>query len=398
MTKLCALCQTPLMKANRTKEHIIPNAIGGRKKVRDFICKRCNDETGEKWDSALTKQLQPFCTMLNIRRERGKNRPLPVETVSGRKLIWNPDGSLTIARPKVDKRVVGDETHISIQAKSMSNFRRVLSGMTRKYPHLNIEKLVSQASSTQEYLQEPVRMSHDFGDTFIGRSIVKSCLAMAYKAGLTIDECDNAKDYLICDGEACFGYYNETDVIGNRPPDKIIHCIYVSADPGNGLVLAYVEHFSFQKIIACLSTSYNGPARECCYAVDPLTGEELDLNVSLGITQDGIRAIYSGERTNDQRIKVDLKRLMSIWKKLDNERAFERAADIAMTYACSQCGIQLEEEIPDEMIPLFNNYFFSKIAPFLLQLMLGRSLTEEEERTIDETINLTYSSDAEFIG
>ena len=57
MTKLCALCQTPLTKANRTKEHIIPNAIGGRKKVRNFICKRCNDETGEKWNSALTRQL-----------------------------------------------------------------------------------------------------------------------------------------------------------------------------------------------------------------------------------------------------------------------------------------------------------------------------------------------------
>ena len=148
MTKLCALCQTPLTKANRTKEHIIPNAIGGRKKVRNFICKRCNDKTGEKWDSALANQLQPFCTMLGIRRAEGNNRPFPVETVSGRKLVWNPDGSLTIAEPKFEKHIVGNKTHVTIHAKSMNDFRKMLSGMTQKYTHLNFEELMSRASES----------------------------------------------------------------------------------------------------------------------------------------------------------------------------------------------------------------------------------------------------------
>ena len=92
-------------------------------------------------------------------------------------------------------------------------------------------------------------------------------------------------------------------------------------DPKKGLVLAYVEYFGFQKVIACLSDTYIGPVRECCYAVNPLTGEELDLDVSLNITQDDVRAIYDGERTNDQRLKVDLERLLIIWKKLDEKRA-----------------------------------------------------------------------------
>lgn len=383
MTKLCALCQTPLTKANRTKEHIIPNAIGGRKKVRNFICKRCNDKTGEKWDSALANQLQPFCTMLSIRRAEGNNRPFPVETVSGRKLVWNPDGSLTIAEPKFEKHIVGNKTHVTIHAKSMNDFRKMLSGMTQKYTHLNFEELMSRASSTQEYLREPIQMSHNFGGTYAGRSIVKSCLALAHEAGLTIDECDNAKDYLMGDGEACFGYYNETDLIENRPLDDIIHCVYVCADPKKGLVLAYVEYFGFQKVIACLSDTYTGPVRECCYAVNPLTGEELDLDVSLNITQDDVRAIYDGERTNDQRLKVDLERLLIIWKKLDEKRALERAAHTAIKYACLQCCIQPEEEIADEMVPLFTHYFFVKMAPFLLRSRLGRALTAEEEKAID---------------
>ena len=123
--------------------------------------------------------------------------------------------------------------------------------------------------------------------------------------------------------------------------------------------------------------------RECCYAVNPLTGEELDIDVSLNITQDDVRAIYDGERTNDQRLKVDLERLLIIWKKLDEKRALERAAHNAIKYACLQCCIQPEEEIADEMVPLFTHYFFVKMAPFLLRSRLGRALTAEEEKAID---------------
>lgn len=108
--KCCVLCQTSLTATNTSNEHIIPNAIGGRKTVRDFICKQCNSETGETWDGKLAKQLQPFCAMLDISRKRGKNRPIPVETVSGRQFIWNPNGTLTTRTPKFETRVRDGKT------------------------------------------------------------------------------------------------------------------------------------------------------------------------------------------------------------------------------------------------------------------------------------------------
>ena len=127
MTKFCALCQTSLTAANSTKDHVIPNAIGGRKKVRNFICRSCNSKTGEKWDSELAKQLQPFSTMLDVRRERRENQPIAVETVSGRKLTWNPGGLLTTYKPTFDQRVENDKTLITIQARSTTDLRRILS-------------------------------------------------------------------------------------------------------------------------------------------------------------------------------------------------------------------------------------------------------------------------------
>ena len=188
MTRLCALCQTLLTRDNNTREHIIPNALGGRKKIRHFICKRCNDKTGEKWDSEITTQLQPLCTMLNIVRQRGDNRSLSVETVSGRKLTLNPDGSLTIASPDIDVRTDNGKTHVAIQARSMDELEGMLIGMAKKkkFSELNVNEVMEQASLTQDYPHEPIHIPFSFGGQLAGRSIVKTCLALAYEAGLTI--------------------------------------------------------------------------------------------------------------------------------------------------------------------------------------------------------------------
>ena len=205
--KCCALCETSLTATNTSNEHIIPNAIGGRKTVRDFICTQCNSETGETWDSELAKQLQPFCAMLDIGRKQGKNRPIPVETVSGRQLVWNPNGTLTIRTPKFERRVRDGKIHVSIQARSQRDLKKMLIDLSRTRPDLNIEELLSQATLTEEHLEEFLHLSHQFGGPLSGRSIIKTCLALAYDAGLSRNDCSHAIEYLVSDGHACFGYY-----------------------------------------------------------------------------------------------------------------------------------------------------------------------------------------------
>lgn len=73
--RTCALCNTALTKANSSKEHLILNAIGGRRKISGFLCANCNSSTGEDWDAALAEQLNPFSVFLGIQRERGTPPP-----------------------------------------------------------------------------------------------------------------------------------------------------------------------------------------------------------------------------------------------------------------------------------------------------------------------------------
>ncbi len=65
----CTLCSCSLTADNNTEEHIIPNAIGGRKKVQGFICRTCNSESGSEWDNELARQLNPLSIHLGIRRQ-----------------------------------------------------------------------------------------------------------------------------------------------------------------------------------------------------------------------------------------------------------------------------------------------------------------------------------------
>ena len=47
----CALCNEILDESLGSREHLILNAIGGRRKVRGVLCMRCNNTAGAEWDT-----------------------------------------------------------------------------------------------------------------------------------------------------------------------------------------------------------------------------------------------------------------------------------------------------------------------------------------------------------
>ena len=380
---LCAFCKTPLNDGNNSKEHIIPNAIGGRKTVRNFICKQCNSSTGEKWDKALADQLKALCTMLDIKRRRGGNQPLPVETVGGEQLLLHPDRSMARLKPTFSERNLGNATEINIRARSIRDLKKMLPGLKRKYPNLDIEEILKKATPKQKYLQEPFHIPLQFGGDLVGRSIVKSCLALAYEAELDIDHCEHAKKYLLENGEPCFGYYNETDVVRNRPPNVFFHCIFVCGDPTTRQVLAYAEYFSYQRIVACLSSNYDGPRFSKFYAIDPLTGEELEIDVHLDFTPEYITSIYADEKINYDNVIIALVSLLDIWREKDTHASITHASSDAVKYAFDNCGAQPGERFSEEHRANIVRLLQERLEPFMLHLLSSGTFTEDELRDIE---------------
>lgn len=70
---LCYNCGTTLNNKNRSAEHIIPNAIGGKRKGYNLLCKTCNEQLGQTIDRELVARFSAFTTgIVTDRKNRRK--------------------------------------------------------------------------------------------------------------------------------------------------------------------------------------------------------------------------------------------------------------------------------------------------------------------------------------
>ena len=212
----CALCSELLADGDDSREHIIPNAIGGRRKIEGFLCRKCNSKTGQEWDSELARQLNPISNLLGIKRERGSPPTIVVDTLGGRRLRHESDGRMTRDREEISEREVDGKIHLKVQAPSVTELKKHLGGLVRRFPQLAGVDLLSHAVAAGEYNADPMAIELRFGGLVAGRSVVKSCAALAHAVGVRLDDLEQAREYLRGRGAPCFGYYNERDVVANR--------------------------------------------------------------------------------------------------------------------------------------------------------------------------------------
>ena len=344
---------------------------------------KCNSNTGSDWDDELVRQLRPLCTMLDVNRARGRNRRFAVETLSDRKLALNPDGSMTIAEPVFETRERDGRTGVTMRARNMREMRRMVSGLKKKHPEIDVEEVMKRAEPTQEYSREPYAVSLNVGGLLAGRSIVKSCLAMVYDAGLNIGDCTEAELFLLCGGRPCFGFYNGRDLVKNRPENTFFHCVHVCGDAERGQLLAYVEYFGWLRFVACLSTNYEGIAFSRCYAVDPVSGKELDLDVELALDAAGVAEIFEQRKVDFSEAGRDLDVLVAAWREMDQDLARAHAIDDALKSVCEEFGIAKDCIVPGEKAAAFLGAVLMRLEPFLVHTILGSGFTVEELAEIE---------------
>jgi hypothetical protein len=282
MTPMCALCAIPLTAENRSIEHVIPQAIGGCLKVDDFICESCNNRTGTVWDAALVKQFAWFSRSLDDQRERGEHPAIPITLTDGQRLMLGSDGRLIPKDPVLHR--TEDGTVVSITARSMGDAKSILTGMKRKRPEVDVSKTLAAATPEHRYSEVPMHLSIRFGEPAPSASIVKTALAFAHLHGVPAPVCDLALEFLNDQGDrSAFRMLYAHDLVKDRPANRVTHILGVHADPISGICIAYVEYFSFQRVIVILTRSYVGPPIQATYAMDPEKSEELTLTASLAM-------------------------------------------------------------------------------------------------------------------
>jgi len=363
----CALCDSQITTENDTREHIIPNAIGGRKKLTGFICKDCNNKSGDDWDSDLAKQLNPLSLFFGISRERGNASPQVFETTGGDKLQLNAEGSMNIAKPEYKETPLETGVTINISARSMREAKQMLKGIKRKYPQVNLDELIASAEIKSSYCPDMLQFNLSFGGQKAGRSIVKSALALAVESGVNPKSCEHAREYLLNeDGSACFGYYYEKDLIANRPEGIPLHCVCVKGDPSTKQLLGYVEFFGVQRMVMCLSSLYEGDEFTNCYAINPVEGKELDIVVDLSLSPDDIQAAYKYEKIPQGAVEAAFDKVIPTGIAASFEKEKGRIINQAVQYAFSNCGAKEGEMLMHEHIERLPGLMMEKLEPFLL--------------------------------
>lgn len=372
LEKQCLLCERSISTETDSREHIIPNSIGGRKKVAGFLCAGCNSKSGDNWESALAKQMNPLSLFFRINRERDNAPSQKFKTISGEEWELNVDGSMNLPNPIFKEQIFKDQggeevVKIKISARNMTEAKKMLKGVSRKYPQFNTKELLKKAKVKSSYLQEPIEFKLSFGGLDAGRSFVKTALALLSTTDVNARDCDHAMEFLKKEGaEPCFGYYHEKDLVSVRPNGVPIHCIHVNGDPESKLIRGYVEYFGVMRVVMCLSSNYSGRAFSATYAIDPIKGEELNLSVDLDLTLADIRKAYNYEKWDGKVVQKAMGAVIGPTLEKQHTEERDRVLNEAVRYAFANCGAKEGEMITEEQHSRLMGLLWEKLEPWLL--------------------------------
>lgn len=326
--KKCALCNVDLCKDKKSKEHIIPNAIGGKQTIDEFICLTCNNETGNKWDNVFCEQLKFWCNFFQIKKSRGIVQDVILDTINGKRITQKSNGDIEYV---VDRKPITINGKHKYEFPNIKEVNKKKTDFEKKHPGEKFE--IKTTSISGPHL---LKSDGSFPTGYAGKTIVKSALAMAVKNKILSNDCEHAKSYLLDKGPACFGLYYEKDLMQNRPEGIPLHCVYVKGEESSKLLVAYIEFFGIFRIISCLSNSYEGEDFEDIIAINPLNGNDINDLKILNFSIEDISDSYKGEKLSSESIQTVMDAMLASHLKQPKKNVF----DAIIQQAISNCSFK----------------------------------------------------------
>jgi hypothetical protein len=363
----CAYCGVDITPENQSREHIIQNAIGGRKEVANVFCRSCNSTFGNRWDSEAAEQLHFLSLKLQVVRDDGDVPARYYKTMSGKRVRLHPDGHMSLPPQKPVVTEKDGRVQIQITAPERKKAVETLKGQKRRHPKLDVQAALASMTYNESYLDDPIAGTLQFQGDGPYRSAVKSALTLAVSAGIRAEQCERVLQYLKPDGEFCFGFYYRRDPIVNRPADRIFHCVAIKGDPRIGKLVGYVELFSIYRFVIALSENYSGPEIADSYSIDPAAGEALDLKFDLNFSEEEFRfAVDNMDETAVAARFQTTHRVIGFIQRRSFEREQERVARRAWDGTLKTLGVEPGQPMTREIAVAMSREITDRMLPFLL--------------------------------
>lgn len=365
----CYVCEVKITSENETDEHILLNAAGGRLKSKKLICKKCNSDFGEKIDATLAKQLNNLSNMLMVKRHRGEPQPIIGDKKStGEKYILEVGGKPKLFKPTIEKIVDGDNTNLSVTARSEEELRNILTGIAKKSPHFNVDEAMKSAQWQEEYFDEPLHFQTAVGGAEVFKAICKCATNFyVYNNGM-VSEIKHLLPYIKGEIEKDVVWMHYHEDLYDLSPEESFHIIHLVGNPKEKILYCYVDYFNTHKYLVLLNDNYNGTELKSTYFFDLVNIVPIERELKMDYDRETLLKFFTEKETKpfekmknsfDHSIGLGLKRQDDAQRSEILERAIQNSLGKYPE------GTIITKEMIDESV----DEMVKSIMPYLIRRM-----------------------------
>jgi hypothetical protein len=146
-----------------------------------------------------------------------------------------------------------------------------------------------------------------------------------------------------------------------------LHCVHICANPKTRQVIGYAEYYGIHRLVIGLSEGYDGALFQATYAIDPRTGNMVNVNIApLAFTKEDLRDIYDYKRIPVGAIERATAPIFEAALARQHAAEQNRAIRSAAEYAFANCGAKPGEMLTEEQTRKLMALVREKLAPFIL--------------------------------
>jgi HNH endonuclease len=383
--QVCIFCQKPIGD-EKTKEHILLNAFGGKATTSQIICAPCNNQFGGTIDRELAEQFLYVRNLFEMVSGTGATAPSMrnLETENGRINI-SGSGETTLA-DKIFTVEEIEEGKFSIQLKGYN-----LDQIADLIPHmaarigLTEARLREQiATSTFTETQMPagtIFLSRSYGGEAVLRAATKACMVLwAKHVGNQelLQSSFNAARNFVSNGDANFlkeRTFLDTRMIPEQARIQnaygpLFNLIHVSSDPAGKVTGHFTAYnlIGFQVVLAEISNKPDTVATLVNNPLDPriwaTNGPE---------TFESVRDWKETPQFDTEQYKNRHSEMMMHYRRIADERAVQRLINRVF----SENGIEEGQAIPRELFEKITAELGTVLAHHAIGVPLTRPVAQD---------------------
>lgn len=293
----CYKCNTKLTSKNKSKEHILPNFLGGKLKSEKLICQKCNSEFGTTIDKELYKQLGFAADIIvNNRNRKKEDKGVTIETTAGKKAKV---GHKFIPKPKLYIKLPTGE-QIEIIGKNQKELKKLAAKkkkeLEKKYGEFKLTEFTEYPTSDKFHFKNSTLPTGtmEFGGTDYFRAVAKIILNFYLTKRRNGKAPQTLLDYVcgrLTKNQFLFIYHPTHYKIHALEKGEFSHLIYLRGDKELRTIYCYLELFNFEKFICIIDDKYDGENFIETYSCDSITGRPIEKNINIELYRHHIESM-----------------------------------------------------------------------------------------------------------